>query len=443
MRSNNGFPDQLPACEGVGVSAPDHTPTISEDQSTVKLSEEELSVSRRKVGTSTTRVEIVTIAHDELVDVELSSERVEVERVPIGRYVEAAPPVREEGDLTILSVVEEVIERRLLLREEVHIRRVRSTEHIFETVKLRRQEAVITETPVGGQPNRPHPLNRSIQLEPEKMNEETVVAVYDTAAHAEAAAADLSSAGISASAVSLHAANGTTSGNTTIEQPVREQSFWSSLFGGEPDHDTAVYDRSMSTGSTVVTVKASDANVALVMEILEGHHPIDIDERASGYGLMQTPRQPVATPVPAMGVASRSSAANGDTIQLSEESLAVGKRVVNRGGTRIRRFVVETPVEEQVTLHDEKVTLERRPVTDSRPVADSFSEKTIEMTATAEEAVVSKTARVVEEVGLRKEGSDRVETVRDTVRKEEVEVEQIPGTATTTSVTATPRNPKI
>ena len=68
-----------------------------------------------------------------------------------------------------------------------------------------------------------------------------------------------------------------------------------------------------------------------------------------------------------------------------------------------------------------------------RPVTDSFSDKTIEMTETAEEAVVSKNTRVVEEVGLRKEVSDRVETVRDTVRKEEVEIDQVPGTTTTTS----------
>ena len=127
-------------------------------------------------------------------------------------------------------------------------------------------------------------------------------------------------------------------------------------------------------------------------------------------------------------------------------AVAVGKRVVNRGGTRIRRYVVETPVEESVNLHSEKVVLERRPVTDGRPVGD-FSDKTIEMTEMAEEAVVSKTARVYEEVGLRKEATDRTETVHDTVRKEEVEIEQIPGTATTTTTTTSdtldPRLPKI
>ena len=210
-----------------------------------------------------------------------------------------------------------------------------------------------------------------------------------------------------------------------------------------------MYDRSIQGGSTVVTVKVPDQHVDRVTQILEAQNPIDIDERATSYGLTQTTtaRQPIGTAASAIGVTDRTTATKDGVIQLSEEQLAVGKRVVNRGGTRIRRFVVETPVEEQVTLRDEKVTLERRPVTDGRPVADSFSEKTLEMTSTAEEAVVSKTARVVEEVGLRKEASERVETVRDTVRKEDVRVEQIPGatttTSTTTGTTTDPRTPKI
>jgi uncharacterized protein (TIGR02271 family) len=118
---------------------------------------------------------------------------------------------------------------------------------------------------------------------------------------------------------------------------------------------------------------------------------------------------------------------------LSEESLTVGKRMVNRGSTRIRRYVVEKPVEENVTLRDEKITIERRPVTAGSVVSDAaFTDKVIEMTETGEEAVVGKTARVVEEVALRKEAVDNVETVRDTVRKEEVEVENVPGDSLST-----------
>lgn len=288
------------------------------------------------------------------------------------------------------------------------------------------------------------------------MTDETIVAVYDTAAHAEAASTALKAAGVPESAISLHAgaASASTSAMSTAAAPVREEGFWSSLFGGEPDHNTAVYDRSLESGSTVLSVKTPETHITKVMEILESQHPIDIDERATGYGLTQTTttRQPLGTPMPMAATASAATTASlatngGETIQLAEESLAVGKRVVNRGGTRIRRFVVETPVEQSVTLHDEKVTLERRPVTDGRAMEPGeFGEKTIEMTESGEEAVVSKTARVYEEVGLRKDATDRTETIRDTVRKEEVDVEQIPGTATTTTTSGTtlnPRAPKI
>lgn len=274
------------------------------------------------------------------------------------------------------------------------------------------------------------------------MAEETIVAVYDTAAHAQAAVSDLRAANVPESAISVQAGGGTTAA-TTSAAPMREQGFWSSLFGGEPDHDTAVYDRSVQGGSSVVTVKVPDQHVAQVMQILETHNPVDIDERASSYGLTQTT---TTTPLPAAVGRPATTATEGSTIQLAEEQIAIGKRLVNRGGTRIRRFVVETPVEQQVTLHDEKVSVERRPVTDGRPVTDaSFSDKVIEVTATGEEAVVGKTARVVEEVALHKEAVDRVETVRDTVRKEEVEIEQVPAEKVTSSTTVpvTPRTPKI
>ena len=266
------------------------------------------------------------------------------------------------------------------------------------------------------------------------MSDETIVAIYDTAARAESAVADLQAAGVPQGAISQHAGSAAGPGSVSAA-PGREKGFWSSLFGGEPDHDTAVYDRSLQAGSSVVSVRVPAGHADRVAGILEGHHPIDIDERATGYGLTRTTtttRAPgVATP-PVAAARPGVVAEDAGSIRLAEESLVVGKRLVNRGGTRIRRFVVETPVEQQVTLHDERVVVERRPVTDGRPLVDgSFGEKTIEMSETREQAVVSKTARVVEEVGLRKQGVDRVETVRDTVRREDVAVEQVPGTTVT------------
>jgi uncharacterized protein (TIGR02271 family) len=275
------------------------------------------------------------------------------------------------------------------------------------------------------------------------MTEQTLVAVYDTAAHADAAVRDLKAADVPADAISQHAGTATAGATaTSTAAPVRETGFWSSLFGGEPDHDTSVYDRSLESGSTVVTVKVPEQHVTRVSDILEKHNPIDLDERASSYGVTET-----ATTTRT----GTTAGSEGEKMQLAEETLSVGKRAVNRGTTRIRRYVVETPVQEQVTLRSENVTVDRRPVNDGRPVTGAaFTDKVVEMTETGEEAVVSKTARVKEEVSLRKDATERVETVKDTVRRQEVEVEEVPDTERTKNTApvtptgnTTPRAPKI
>jgi uncharacterized protein (TIGR02271 family) len=128
---------------------------------------------------------------------------------------------------------------------------------------------------------------------------------------------------------------------------------------------------------------------------------------------------------------------NQDTVKVVEERLRIGKREVAQGAVRVRSYVVERPVEEQVRLHEERVQIERRPV--DRPVtpgdANLFQERTIEARATSEEAVVQKEARVVEEIGIKKEAQDRTETVRDTVRETKVEVEDQTARAGTTGRT--------
>jgi len=277
------------------------------------------------------------------------------------------------------------------------------------------------------------------------MTDETIVAVYDTAEHAALAVRDLEAAGVPPSAISQHAAGGMMTGSTatTTAAPHRKQGFWASLFGGEPEyeHDTTVYNRSLESGSTVVSVKASELHVAQTMEILERHNPIDIDERATSYGVSQTTATGT-TGVPRV-TGTAGGAGESEAIPLTEETLAVGKRAINRGTTRIRRYVVETPVEEQVALRDEAVSIERRPVADARPVTNAdFTDKVVEVTETAEEAVVSKSARVKEEVVIHKEATKRTETVRDTVRREDVEITKEPDVeppaSTTNAVPAAP-----
>lgn len=260
------------------------------------------------------------------------------------------------------------------------------------------------------------------------MNHETIVAVYDTPQHAAAAVQDLLDAGVPASEIQQHRQDDAAA-MAGQQAPHPRQGFWASLFGGEPDrhYDADVYDRSIAGGGAVVSVQAVGADIHRLTEVLERHHPVDIDDRGAGY----------ATPAAGTGrsgaaVPNTATQTDQNVIPLSQEELAVSKRAINRGTTRVRRYVVETPVSEDVVLRDETVSVERRPASASAAVPEAaFTDKVIEMTETGEEAVVSKTARVTEEVVLRKDISERTETVRDTLRKEEVEVSGQPGHSAT------------
>lgn len=119
-------------------------------ESVLPLYSEDVAFTRQKVERDV-RVHIHTTGHDEVIDEPLVHEKVEIQRVAIGRPVDVAPPIREEGDTTIISVVEEivVVERRLILKEEIRLRRVRTTEQHREVVTLRDQQIVIEQAEPG------------------------------------------------------------------------------------------------------------------------------------------------------------------------------------------------------------------------------------------------------------------------------------------------------
>jgi uncharacterized protein (TIGR02271 family) len=106
------------------------------------VAREELRIGKRQVETARVRVSTVTRQHEEVVDQPLERQRVEIEHVPVNRYVDAAPEIRQEGEVTIIPLVEEVlvVEKKLLLREEVRIVRKREEFHQPRRVTLRRQE---------------------------------------------------------------------------------------------------------------------------------------------------------------------------------------------------------------------------------------------------------------------------------------------------------------
>ncbi len=113
------------------------------------LHEDQISVSKRKYISGRLQVSTVTQTREQLVDELLTRETCEVERVPVGKPVDAMPAVREEGDTIVVPIVEEVLEirRHLVLKEEVRIRRVHRTERFQERVLLLKQDAVITRFP--------------------------------------------------------------------------------------------------------------------------------------------------------------------------------------------------------------------------------------------------------------------------------------------------------
>jgi len=128
----------------------EYRPPDSASEQVVPLLAEEVAVTKQVVETGRVQIARVTHEREQLIDELLAREAVEIERTPIGQHVDAIPAVREEGDTIVVPIVEEVlvVDRRLFLKEEVRIRRVRSTERHQESVTLRHQEAVVTHLPV-------------------------------------------------------------------------------------------------------------------------------------------------------------------------------------------------------------------------------------------------------------------------------------------------------
>ena len=127
----------------------DRTPAVP-GETIIPLLAEEVEVTKETVETGRVQVARVTHQRERLIDELLNHQTAEVERVRIGQHVDTMPAVREEGDTIVIPIVEEVlvIERRLLLKEEVRVRRVHSMERHQESVTLRHHEAVVTRLPV-------------------------------------------------------------------------------------------------------------------------------------------------------------------------------------------------------------------------------------------------------------------------------------------------------
>jgi uncharacterized protein (TIGR02271 family) len=190
---------------------------------------------------------------------------------------------------------------------------------------------------------------------------------------------------------------------------------------GVPEAEAHEYADAVRRGGAVVLVDAADDRADRAVAIMERAPAGDRETRPEADAALER------------GRAGMREVETGEIkIPVVEEALQVGTRQVRRGGVRIYTRVVERPVEETVRLRDEEIHVERRPVDRPATEADvaAAKEGTVEVTETDEEAVIAKQARVVEEVVVRKDVQEQTETVRDTVRRTEVEVEPLGADAT-------------
>jgi len=274
----------------------------------------------------------------------------------------------------------------------------------------------------------------------------TVTALYDTKAEAEAARQRLSSA------VDVKSA-----------KVIDQQSQGSNGLGDYhlSNDDRHAYGEGIRRGGALLCAEVDgDENSDKIVRLLEETSSVDLDQRQESWrqegwapysgesgtsvadgdgrhGQMAMGASQSTSQAGDQASQTRSGTIEEERIPIVEEELRVGKREVERGGARVRTYVREVPVQEQVTLREEHVQVERRPVeagsaaasgttagTGNSSTGDMLQERTVEMVEKAEEAVVQKVAQVREEVVLTKTAEERTEQISDTVRRTEVDVQE-------------------
>lgn len=384
------------------------------------LAEEVPHIARRR-RRRRVHIAVTTVEEQRTIEAALHRRDAVIARVPIGREVAAAPDLRRVGDTVVIPVLEERVElvRRLVLVEEVHLRLRSVTEAVSLPVALRRHAVAVERLPPEDHPDG-HDAGGSIEATPipgaPDMTRQTLLALFDSRAEAERA--DEALRGLNLPSFDI----------------VVEDGAGARL----PEEDRAVWEEGLRRGGALLRAEVVEPGLQLAMDAMEAAGAVDLETREAAWrsegwtgAASAQPRQPPTGQTAridtddVMGEAAQRPAGS-ETIPLAEERLRVGKRLAQAGRVRVRSYAVETPVEEQVRLREEHVRVERhaadRPATGSE--AELFRDRVIEAEESTEEAVVRKEARITGEVVVNKETTERTETVRDTVRRTEVEVEE-------------------
>ncbi|BAN26487.1 YsnF/AvaK domain-containing protein [Caballeronia insecticola] len=268
---------------------------------------------------------------------------------------------------------------------------------------------------------------------------QVIVGVFDSFQEAETAVSRLVDGGLNRTDMEVHASEqadgvsdpaladaGTSTASTASTDQVgvfgKIEHFFSNMFGADDrPEEVGHYQEAVRRGGALLTVTVIDeAHVGMVRSTMHEAGAVDVDERAAqwtsdGYtGFDSTAKAYTPDEV----------AADRKAFAVTRESLDVGKREVETGGVRVYSRATETPVSESVNLREAHATIERRPV-DRVATAADLTEGSVEIRETAEHAVVAKTAHVIEEVVVGREATEHTETINETLRGTDVEVERV------------------
>lgn len=402
----------------------------ADNEQVISLAEETAEVSTQRISDGVVRVTRQVTEHQQTMALMLRQQTAAIERIPKSERLAAMPTIREENGVLIIPIVEEEVEivRHLVLKEEWHIRTVVSEAATEQVVTLRRQHAHLTRSP--------HPESSESISEEHNMARETIVTMFSNISLAEGAKRNLIKAGFLDDDIDI------ISGERlrTEGHEARHPGFWQRLFGNTLEEDQAeVYEDAMRTGGVVLSLRADEDELPRALGILDAHEELTertaavpgdaaVDNGLTPPASGTLPGNETVNPLSSERGTTRTALtgdeSDEDVLRLAEERLEVGKRLVSEGSTRVRRYTVTDRVSENVSLHEQHAEIFRRPVNEAgSPDNVDWSEKTVEVEESHEQPVVNKTAQIIEEVVLRKEESDRVETINDSVRRQEVDID--------------------
>ena len=283
-----------------------------------------------------------------------------------------------------------------------------------------------------------------------------LVAIYPTLEEARRVSDRLLAEGLTAADVRLTDASTGTSDTYVEREPRHERGFFDWLFASDvPEYDRTRYTNYLNENRAAVSVHVPDDHWHdRVIAIMEEFNPIDIEE--DGHALTQEHYATGTASASSTGMTAAStnlgttagtdlsatartdmSREREEVIPVVKEELEVGKRVTERR-YRVKSYIVERPIEKTVTVRDERVEIEHRPISRTGDLSMP-QEREIEVIERHEEPFAEKRVTGTEEIVVRKEVVERPETVRGTVRETKVEVDKEPVDKTAATTTTTDR----